>query len=239
MEVPCPVPLTQPWSPVGYQVVELPDGKPSGGERPPLVILAEQVSPPVAKSNIPSSPVGYRVVTVADENIPVPRRTRDTDIRLLMRERPRTSPWAIWLPVAAVALVVFVPALSLAVLLSQARARHEAPVMAAVVPQELVVPEGIRANAPAEQKADVAAQAEIPAVAPLPPDGKETCLDCDPFDVANQAKPAGQPRPDREGFDTAVEFVRNPQEAIRLAKQENKLTFILHLSGNFEDPGFT
>jgi hypothetical protein len=44
---------------------------------------------------------------------------------------------------------------------------------------------------------------------------------------------------DRETFGTAVGFVRNPREAARLAAAERKLTFVLHVSGNFEDDRFT
>jgi hypothetical protein len=36
-----------------------------------------------------------------------------------------------------------------------------------------------------------------------------------------------------------VEFARNPQEAARMAGVEHKLTFLLHVSGNFEDDRFT
>lgn len=38
---------------------------------------------------------------------------------------------------------------------------------------------------------------------------------------------------------TTVEFVDSPKEAAALAKKEQKLVFILHVSGNFEDPRFT
>ena len=38
---------------------------------------------------------------------------------------------------------------------------------------------------------------------------------------------------------TSVEFVDSPREAARQAKKEQKLVFILHVSGNFEDPRFT
>ena len=38
---------------------------------------------------------------------------------------------------------------------------------------------------------------------------------------------------------TAVEFVDSPKEAATLAKKEEKLVFILHVSGHFEDPRFT
>ena len=38
---------------------------------------------------------------------------------------------------------------------------------------------------------------------------------------------------------TSVEFVDSPKEAAGLAKKEEKLVFILHVSGHFEDPRFT
>jgi hypothetical protein len=41
------------------------------------------------------------------------------------------------------------------------------------------------------------------------------------------------------GFGTAVHFVATPKEAAAQAKQEQKLVFVLHVSGHFEDPGLT
>ncbi len=38
---------------------------------------------------------------------------------------------------------------------------------------------------------------------------------------------------------TAVHFVDTPSEAARLAKKEQKLGFVLHVSGIFEDPKLT
>jgi hypothetical protein len=38
---------------------------------------------------------------------------------------------------------------------------------------------------------------------------------------------------------TTVEFVDTPREAAKIAKKEQKLVFVLHVSGNFEDPRFT
>jgi len=40
-------------------------------------------------------------------------------------------------------------------------------------------------------------------------------------------------------FGTQVEFVDTPSEAARQARKEQKLVFVLHVSGNFEDPRFT
>ena len=40
-------------------------------------------------------------------------------------------------------------------------------------------------------------------------------------------------------YGTSVEFLSSPSEAARKAKQEEKLVFVLHVSGHFEDPKFT
>ena len=40
-------------------------------------------------------------------------------------------------------------------------------------------------------------------------------------------------------FGTAVEFVDTPSAAAQQAKKDEKLVFVLHVSGNFEDPRFT
>jgi hypothetical protein len=40
-------------------------------------------------------------------------------------------------------------------------------------------------------------------------------------------------------FGTQVEFVDTPKEAATLAKKQEKLVFVLHLSGIFEDPKLT
>jgi hypothetical protein len=42
-----------------------------------------------------------------------------------------------------------------------------------------------------------------------------------------------------ETYGTSVEFVATPSEAAALAKKQEKLVFVLHVSGHFEDPRFT
>ena len=42
-----------------------------------------------------------------------------------------------------------------------------------------------------------------------------------------------------KGYGTAVRFAKSPTVAMERAKKENKLVFVLHLSGNLEDDGFT
>jgi hypothetical protein len=41
------------------------------------------------------------------------------------------------------------------------------------------------------------------------------------------------------GFGTKLDFVDNPKEAASIAKKEQKLVLVLHVSGHFEDPGLT
>jgi len=38
---------------------------------------------------------------------------------------------------------------------------------------------------------------------------------------------------------TTIEFLDTPAEAAKQAKKETKLVFVLHVSGDFEDPRFT
>jgi hypothetical protein len=42
-----------------------------------------------------------------------------------------------------------------------------------------------------------------------------------------------------DNFGTAVAFVASPKVAGKLAAAQDKLMFVLHISGNFEDSGFT
>ena len=53
------------------------------------------------------------------------------------------------------------------------------------------------------------------------------------------AQGADKPAATCGSFGTQVEFVGTPSEAARQAKKEQKLVFVLHVSGNFEDPRFT
>jgi len=53
-----------------------------------------------------------------------------------------------------------------------------------------------------------------------------------------EAPPASRPRADTR-FGTCVAFVSSPEAAFRKAGKDDKLVFVLHISGNFEDSGFT
>jgi len=46
-------------------------------------------------------------------------------------------------------------------------------------------------------------------------------------------------KPKCGSFGTTVQFVPTPKDAADQAKKEEKLVFVLHVSGNFETPEFT
>ncbi len=52
-------------------------------------------------------------------------------------------------------------------------------------------------------------------------------------------KHVGEPAATCGSFGTAVHFLATPREAAEVAKKEEKLVFILHLSGIFENAEFT
>ena len=43
----------------------------------------------------------------------------------------------------------------------------------------------------------------------------------------------------KQTYDTSIEWLGSPSEAARKAKEEEKLVFVLHVSGHFEDAKFT
>ena len=58
--------------------------------------------------------------------------------------------------------------------------------------------------------------------------------------LAVAAMVAASPARASEGcYGTAIEFVDTPKEAAALAKKQEKLVLVLHVSGHFETPEFT
>jgi hypothetical protein len=234
MDVPCPVPLQNAWSPVGYQVVEQntlsTQDPPSAGDLPPE-------PPPV-----PSSPVGYRVVQIAGESSaprPIRRPTvQPTACRATPIPVRRRPPMLLWGTCAAGGAVVLVAMIAIiAMRMSDALPDPQQADAGPVVLPKVVVAERVaRPQPPA--KVDVLPPAKNPAVpaAPAPDDGPVILAGIDPPEVAlpGVACDAG-----RQRFGTSVSFARNPLEANRQAADERKLVFVLHVSGNFEEARFT
>ncbi|MCI0640544.1 MAG: hypothetical protein L0Y72_07885 [Gemmataceae bacterium] len=206
MHVPCPVPLLKPWSPVGYQVVEQADEKATPSQIP------KPHSPTGASADVaPSSLLGYRVVLVAEERVPVRRRPSYPKPSRRSRPAPeRARPFPVRI---AVALSILLPLalIALAVVArSNASSRHQGGV---VLRQQIpVVPAAQVENRVVLEEKDLA------------PDGL-----CCGFTLPGK----------QENFGTAIEFVRNAEEAARLAREQGKLTLFIHVSGDFDDPAFT
>jgi hypothetical protein len=195
MKVPCPVPLQSPWSPVGYQVVEVAD------EKVPAIPVGRQTSrsagagpkpAKVAQSAVPSSPLGYRVIQVAEEKSPEPPPALEPKVEIVDEPSPREitspSPAVVWGSIAAGGLCLLVLLAGWAMVSWPGRVQETLP-------------------------------------APMGPE---------PVAMAPAKPVAG-----RDTFGTAVHFARNPREAAGIARAQHKLTFILHVSGNFEDCRFT
>jgi hypothetical protein len=57
--------------------------------------------------------------------------------------------------------------------------------------------------------------------------------------LAAAAWAEGSSPPSCGSYGTSVDFVGSPKEAAKQAEKEQKLVFVLHVSGHFEDPGIT
>ena len=160
---------------------------------------------------------------------PVPVRTKPLPITA----KPSLIDWPIVTAVGACAVVFLAGVLTTAWFASRApSALKDRPAPVALAPVQ-----------------------EAPPPVQAPVDGPPVALPPEPLKIAAkelEARPKpSEPKPAEpeplssatppacETFGTQVQFVGNPADAARLARQENKLMFVLHLSGNFEDDKFT
>jgi hypothetical protein len=88
-------------------------------------------------------------------------------------------------------------------------------------PRELIEAMPAPINLVAEEKAAEPPVAQLPAAA------------------GPAAKACGAPDPAPQGHGASVEFASGPADALKQAGKEHKLVFLLHISGNFEESGFT
>jgi len=230
MKAPCPLPLSEAWSPVGYQVVQI-----SEESRPAAPKPAQVPAPPQ-----PRSPLGYQIVKVAEESPPVelPIHLRTPRLRRRLTEQPKSG--SNMAPFVAIGGACFLGFLIIAsVVVSRTTAPHMQGQMAdgrwraeAVIPAAFK--DDLGGPPPFEPR-----QAALPL--PAPKEKKENAAACpvEPADGDCVKCAPGGGAPGRETFGTSVQFVRNPQEAFRLARDERKLACLLHVAGNFEDSRFT
>jgi hypothetical protein len=230
---------------VGYQVVQVVD------EQVPVTAAIPQAIPLKGGGKkpkpvwLPSSAVGYQVVQVAEEKVPGRPRTPVPKARRAKEAPPRKSPSpALWgvLATGVFCLVAFVLVVAAASLSNQSSATPSHEVVAPQGNDEVNIPEVAAVVLPDETRkiGKPVAQVKIPEAAADPVEGKGQGWGAAlPAKDDGQACKAGDPPRDRETFGTAVTFARNPVEAAWSAREERKLTFLLHVSGNFEDNQFT
>jgi hypothetical protein len=221
MQTSCPIWPPGAWSPVGYQVVEV------AGEQLPGTEDAPQPgrhSPPRgghSQPPVPRAAAGYRVVELAnkeaaEEASPDPEDLWDRISRAevaVLEAAQKSTERALPSPGRGAA--------------TTPRRRHRSPARWAALAAGfvLLLAGGVAlANfLPVSRRGAVA----VPSVAATAPAGGPACS-------ARES-----PRASRETFGPSVAFVRSPAEAGRIAAREEKLTLLLHVSGNFEDAGFT
>jgi hypothetical protein len=185
------------------------------------------------KQRMPSSTV--RPVPVG-KLVSVSRGPRSAPMTLddALPSRDREVPWLIIAAISGVGAWLFILATLAAFSVHAERPRPEPAAVVAlpvvIAPAAAVaLPEDIDEDRPAA--AVVALERRpargLPEPGPLAPLPKE--------DLA-AAAPA---RPGCDRLGTGIDFVRNPPDAFRQARQEGKLVFMVHLSGNFEDTEFT
>ncbi len=165
-----------------------------------------------------------------------------------MSARPRSRWWRVidWRVVAAAGVPVWAAVIGF-VAWDKARAKARpaaSPVVAASLPAP-VAP--VEAAPPPKELPAPPPVVVVPVVMhqPAPPAPRRNV----PFwlrddDSAEDGgdQPRRSPELEADGcqtFDTAVRFVPSPTEAMRRARQEDKLVYVLHLAGNLEDEGFT
>ncbi len=195
MEVPCSLWPQGPWSPLGYQVVEVVDENVPGTEDGPQPGRPSRRGETSQPPRLPWALPGYRVVEVAVEPSPGPTR-RPSPGAGAAKGSPRRKirPLVRWGAVAVCGSFLLAAAIALGLLRLPTWTR------------------GAGDHAPSEENGLL---------------GEPRCA------ARDSRSPA------RETFGSAVGFVRNPAEAARIAAQEQKLTFLLHVSGSFDDAGLT
>jgi outer membrane biosynthesis protein TonB len=142
-----------------------------------------------------------------------------------------------------------------------ARQLAPAPNVAVPEPESSQIKQPVRSEPPADEPrastsvaaapAPAADEAERPAPTLPPPEPKQPSATAqapsrppppaddqkDPF--LTGLAPAATDGPSCRQFGTSVHFVDSPTQAAALALKEQKLLFVLHVAGNFEDDKFT
>jgi hypothetical protein len=151
--------------------------------------------------------------------------------------RPR-PPFILWPPVAAAAVGCAALVVALFVIIPPRQAPADEPMeeASATVPADVGQPELVLAPQPVVPSLpQVAAAFPEPPADPPPP--RLPRIEPDAFVSLPQVTAARNPG--CQQYHTKVDFYDSPEVAIKNAVKEDKLVFVLHVAGNFEEPGFT
>jgi hypothetical protein len=123
-------------------------------------------------------------------------------------------------------------------------AAASAPVEAPPAPERQVAAKPVRVEVPpaVEPPVTAAPAPEQPVTAPPAPEQQASAPPPNPPEVADSAvlQLAAQGKGTTcQQYRTAVNFYDSPSEARKKALEEDKPVFVLHVAGNFEEPGFT
>jgi hypothetical protein len=166
---------------------------------------------------------------VSDEKVPV--APKPVPVKTRSRKGPKTNNEALraWGPIAAAAVAIVLPMFVLGwiAVASSGTPETPEPMLAVGLPGGVVIPDQLIPG-----KDEAVAAPVIDQVAAVD-------VKLPKVDAADRKAPARKAEPVCETFGTEVEFARNTSEAARMAREERKLTFVLHVSGNFEDAQFT
>jgi hypothetical protein len=160
---------------------------------------------------------------------------------------PHSRPRLIYWPAVALAAVpAALFAVGLTACVARLPARGAKPIEVARVTLPDATPDDPPAppTPPAPPAADPAPPPAPPTPAPTPAADQPAEAPAAPapsiFDASPvvDLTPAAPPKT-CETFGTSVEFAASPAEAAKTAKRDDKLLFLMHISGNFEDDAFT
>jgi hypothetical protein len=150
---------------------------------------------------------------------------------------PPRQPFILWPPVAAavVGCAALVVALFVVIPPRQAPAGEPSEEASAALPADPGQPELVPAPQPIvpplPPAPQIAAAVREPQAASPPPRVEPNAFVSLPQSAARNLG--------CQHYRTAVDFFDSPAVAIKNAVREEKLVFVLHVAGNFEEPGFT
>jgi hypothetical protein len=168
--------------------------------------------------------------SIAWEHAPARAPRRGTKWLPFLPLPGRRQSFISWRPVVAAAVVSLLFVVAVCALIP-----HRRHALAAAAPPAPVQPTEPVAQ-PLREEVAAAPTPEPPKIAPAP---EATPLKPQPVAPLPEPEVFKEKAPVCQQYGTKVDFYDSPADATRVAHKEQKLLFVLHVAGNFEEPGFT